>query len=105
MQNSSGDLIYIPSFQYDIRKEPRSNNAWHWFMKRRWKTYSLISLLGIFSLYVWYLVHRFDIIFEMKEIDVGFDHGAIQANFTIMSQFVPGMLVTYHVEGLVEVAL
>ena len=71
-------------------------------MKRRWKTYSLISSLGIFSLYVWYLVHRFDIIFEMKEIDIGFDHGAIQANFTTISQFVPGTLVTYHLEGLVE---
>jgi hypothetical protein len=46
--------------------------------------------IGILLLYLHFLIESMDVIFEMKEVHVGFDNGAIQANFTASSQFLPG---------------
>ena len=39
---------------------------------------------------VHYLRESIDMLFDITEVDVGFDNGAIQANLTVSGQFLPG---------------
>ena len=46
--------------------------------------------VGILLLYIHYLIKNMDVLFEMRAVELGFENGAIQANFTVSSQFLPG---------------
>jgi hypothetical protein len=67
--------------------------AWpsSWLSRRQTNLLLFLGLvMAALFMYVHYLRETIDILLDITEVDVGFDNGAIQANLTISSQFLPG---------------
>jgi hypothetical protein len=91
----SGDEKAFHFFEDEMHKNGRQSSRAR-ELSRFWARLLFFSLgmIGILSLYVWYLSTIMDVLFEMKEIGLGFENGAIQANVTASSQFLPGRSVS-----------
>ena len=86
-RHKSENLVAVPDFEAQ-KPSPQ-------FFRRRlpkpgWKLSTLTFASIIFYLYIKYLLHTMDLLFELHEVDIGFDRGGIQTNMSIWSQFLPG---------------
>ena len=63
-----------------------------WLSSRRRANFLLFLgfVVAALFMYVHYLRESIDMLFDITEVDVGFDNGAIQANLTVSGQFLPG---------------
>ena len=67
--------------------------AWpsSWLSRRQTNLLLFLGLvMAALFMYVHYLRESIDMLFDITEVDVGFDNGAIQANLTVSGQFLPG---------------
>ena len=62
-----------------------------WLSRRRANFLLFLGfVVAALFMYVHYLRESIDMLFDITEVDVGFDNGAIQANLTVSGQFLPG---------------
>ena len=94
-RHKSENLVAVPDFE---AQKPLAQFSRRRLPKPGWKSFTLTFASIIFYLYIKYLLHTMDLLFELHGIDIGFDRGGIQTNMSISSQFLPGKQISAHLE-------